>query len=518
MSTVISSVIGFLLAFGVGFFIAKKIFQTKIQNAEIQSKKIIEEAEKEASLIKKTASIEAKDEMYRLKHKFEEETKSKRLELQEIEKKLMQREASIEKKAEFINKKELDVSTKEEELNKLKKELEKKEQEVSQLVEQEVKKLEEISKLTEEEAKDLLLKEVEEKARREALQRAKEIKENVIKNAEKEANEVIVQAIQRCAADVSVNSTVSTVDLGNDDMMKGRIIGREGRNIKHFEEITGVDVIVDDSPGFIVLSAFNTLKREIAKRAMEILIKDGRIHPGRIEEVVEKVEKEFEKNMIEEAENVLFDLGIHDLHPELVKLLGKLKYRTSYGQNVLAHSKEVAIISAGIAAELGLNVTLAKRAGLLHDIGKAIDRDMEGTHTEIGYEYAKRYGEKDIVLNAILGHHEDVEPISPITVIVQAADAISGARPGARRESLEQYIRRLERLENIADSFEGVEKAYAIQAGREVRVIVNPKEIDDLGADELASNIAEKIKNELEFPGQIKVTVIREKRAIEYAK
>jgi len=517
LSVIIAIIAGFSIAGALGFFVVQKISESKIKAAELESKRVTESAEKEADLIKKTASLEAKDELYKIKSKFEEDTKSKRMELQQQEKKLIQKESSLDRKLDLVNKKAEENTKKEELIDHQAKDLEKRKEEINLLIEKENKKLEQISGMNTDEAKSLLMKNLENRYRHEASVMAKQIRETAIRNANKEAKELIISTIQRCAADYTVESTVSVVALPNDEM-KGRIIGREGRNIRSFENATGVDVIVDDTPEAIILSGFHPMNREIARLAMEKLITDGRIHPGRIEEVVDKATKEVETAMIEEAEKVLFDLGIHDVHPEVVKLLGKLKFRTSYGQNVLKHSKEVAILSGLMASELDLDVNVAKRAGLLHDLGKAIDQNIEGTHTEIGFQAAKKYGENEIILNAIQGHHEDVEAISPITILVQAADAISGARPGARRETLEHYVKRLETLESLADSFNGVDKAFAIQAGREIRVIVEPKEIDDLAAQDMATGIATKIKDEMEFPGQIKVTVIRETRAIDYAK
>ncbi len=514
---VIIAIFCFLAAAAFGYHLSRKLVGSKIENAEKEAKRLLEEAEKESKLLKKSASIEAKEEWYRIKNKFDEESKSKRNDLQQIEKKLSQREANLDRKADIMSKKEDEFENRNRRNEAKEKELEERGKSIQKIIDEENKKLEQLSGLTSEEAKKLLLKNLENSVRHEAAQLAKEIRDNVLRNAEKEAREIITSSIQRCAADYTVETTVSVVSLPNDEM-KGRIIGREGRNIRSFENATGVDVIVDDTPEAIILSGFNPMNREIARISMERLVVDGRIHPGRIEEVVEKVQKEVEQGMIEEAEKVLFDLGIHDVHPELIKLLGKLKFRTSYGQNVLKHSFEVALLCGLMAAELKLDGHLARRAGLLHDLGKAVDQTIEGTHTEIGYEIAKKYNENEIVLNAIMGHHEDVEAISPITILVQAADAISGARPGARRESLEHYVKRLETLERLADSFAGVEKTYAIQAGREVRVIVEPTEIDDIGSHQLASQIANKIKEEVEFPGQIKVTVIRETRAVEYAK
>ena len=378
-------------------------------------------------------------------------------------------------------------------------------------------KLERIAGLTTQEAKRLLLANLEARAKQEAAQMIKEIKDKALQTATKEAKEIITSAIQRCAAEHTVESTVSVVSLPNDEM-KGRIIGREGRNIRSFEIATGIDVIVDDTPEAVILSGFDPIRRETARIALERLVLDGRIHPGRIEEIVAKAKQEVEEDIFEAGEQTCYDVGIHGLHPDLIRLLGRLKYRTSYGQNVLQHSKEVAYLAGLMAAELELDVNIAKRAGLLHDIGKALDHNVEGTHTSIGFQIAKKYNENAITMNAILAHHEDVEPESLIAVLVGAADAISGSRPGARRETLEAYIKRLEQLEELADSFSGVEKAYAIQAGREIRVMVQHEKRDDAQAAQLASDIAAKIQAEMEYPGQIKVTVIRETRSVEYAK
>ncbi len=392
-----------------------------------------------------------------------------------------------------------------------------KEHELNNVLRRENEKLERIANMTPEEAKRILMENLINEARAEALQRIKQIREEAEMKADREAREIVISSIQRCAAETTAESTVSVVTLPSDEI-KGRIIGREGRNIRAFETATGIDVIVDDTPEAVILSGYDSIRREVAKIAMEKLIMDGRIHPARIEEVVAKSEKEIENVFKETGEQLCFELGIHDLGLVLLKTIGRLKYRTSYRQNVLQHSKEVAYLSGYIASELDLDPKLAKRCGLLHDIGKAVDRGQEGTHTQLGYEIAKRHKENEIVLNAILGHHEDVEAISPYTVIVQAADAISGARPGARRETLENYVKRLQRLEELADSFSGVQKSYAIQAGREIRVVVEPSDVSDYDSEVLAGEIAQKIQQEMEYPGQIKVVVIREKRSVDYAK
>ncbi|RKY85660.1 ribonuclease Y, partial [candidate division KSB1 bacterium] len=442
---------------------------------------------------------------------------SRRLELERTEKHLVNKEINMDRKADLLNKKEKELNIFENNLKELKKDIEAKQNELDKLIEKQTIQLEKISRLSSEEAKKMLIDSLVDKAKAEAAQIIKDIREEAKLNANKEAREIIISAIQRTAADHSVESTVSVVNIPNDDM-KGRIIGREGRNIRAFETATGIEVIVDDTPEAVVLSGFDPLRREVAKIALEKLISDGRIHPGRIEDVVEKAKKELDEMIIEAGEQALLETGISKLHPELIKLLGKLKYRTSYGQNVLQHSIEVAFLSGLMAAELNLDSTIAKRAGLLHDIGKAIDKYTEGTHTTIGEELAKRYNEHPIVINAIASHHEDVEFTHPISALVQAADAISGSRPGARRETLESYIKRLQKLEELATSFDGVSKTYAIQAGREIRVIVENNKVDDLGAYQLAQDIANKIQSDMEYPGQIKVTVIREYRAVEYAK
>jgi ribonuclease Y len=515
-------IVGIVLAaavfsFFLGWLISRKIGEAKLGKAEELAQKIVREAEKEAEIKKKEAILEAKDEWYKAKVNFEKETQTKKLEIQRLEKMLSDREANLDRKVDILNRKERDAQNKEKILYARDKALRLKDEELKRLIADQNKQLEKIAQMTSDEAKKLLMGNLENQARQEAAQFIKEIKEQAEQTAEKEAKNIIISAIQRCAADHTVESTVSVVNLPNEEM-KGRIIGREGRNIRSFETATGIDVIVDDTPEAVILSGYDPIRREVARMALEKLTMDGRIHPARIEEVVAKCEKEMEVIIRETGEQTCFDVGIHGIHPELVKLLGKLQFRTSYGQNVLQHSKEVAYLSGLMAAELGLDANLAKRAGLLHDIGKAVDRETEGTHTQIGYSVAQKYGENPIVLNAIAAHHEDIIQESAYSVLVQAADAISGARPGARRETLEGYIKRLDKLEELADSFKGVAKAYAIQAGREIRVIVEHEHIDDKAAEELAVEIAKKIQAELEYPGQIKVTVIRETRAVEYAK
>lgn len=511
------TIAGVVAAFLGGWYASIKVGQSKSANAEKFAEKIITDAKKEAETYKKAAVLEAKDELYRARVDFEKEVEIRRLELARQERRLQERETNLDRKLEVLTKKERDFNLRERELVLKEKAVRAKDDQLARLIEEQNVKLERIAGMTAEEAKKLLMANLESQAKQEAAQLMKEIRDQALETARKEAQEIIVSAIQRCAADHTVESTISVVSLPNEEM-KGRIIGREGRNIRAFEMATGIDVIIDDTPEAVILSGFDPVRREVAKIALEKLILNGRIHPGRIEEIVNRARQEVEESIKHAGEQACYDVGVHGLHPELVKLLGKLKYRTSYGQNVLQHSREVAYLAGLMAAELELDVNLTKRAGLLHDIGKAIDHDVEGTHTAIGAEVAKRYGEDSIVINAIASHHEDVQPTSLISVLVQAADAISGARPGARRETLEEYVKRLEKLEELADSFAGVEKAYAIQAGREIRVMVEPEKIDDAQAEQLASDIAKKIRSEIEYPGQIKVTVIRETRAVDYAK
>lgn len=508
----IAVVFGFL-----GWIAARRIGSGKIARADEVAAGIVRDAEKEAQIKKKEALLEAKDEWYKQKVSFERELQVKRSEFQKIEKRLGDREDALNRKVDIIQTKERDLQNREKALSTKERALRGREGELERLISDQNKQLERIAGMSTDEAKQLLMDNLRVQVRREAATMAKEIIDEAERNAEKEAREIITSAIYRCAADHSAETTVSVVVLPSDEM-KGRIIGREGRNIRSFETATGVDVVVDDTPEAVILSSFDPVRREIARLSLEKLISDGRIHPSRIEEVVSKTEKEIEIKIREAGEQACFDVGIHNLHRDVIWLLGKLHFRTSYGQNVLGHIVEVATLCGLIAAELGLDPMLAKRAGLLHDIGKAIDRETEGTHTEIGVNFLKRYNEDPIVINAVAAHHGDVPAESPYPILVMAADAISGARPGARREPLEGYIKRLEKLEELADSFTGVAKAYAIQAGREVRVIVENDSVDDVGAGLLASDIAQKIQSEMQYPGQVKVTVIRETRAIEYAK
>lgn len=505
------------ICFISGYFIRKLAAERKIKTAEARAKEALETANKEAENIRREAKLEAKDLLYRTRSEFEKETKDTRTQLAILEKRLIQKEENIDRKVDILDKKERDVQYRERNIVSREKQLEARDQELGRLIEEEKQRLQRVSGLTAEQAKQILLQRIENEAKLDAAAMIKRVEEEAKETADKKARQVVSLAIQRCAADHTIESTVSVVSLPNDEM-KGRIIGREGRNIRALEIATGVDVVVDDTPEAVTLSGFDLVKREIARIALERLIVDGRIHPARIEEVVAKVKQEMEATIREEGKRAAFDVGIHRLHPEEIKLLGRLKYRTSFGQNVLQHSKEVAYILGVMASELGLDFALARRVGLLHDLGKAVDHEVEGTHAKIGAELAKKYGETELVVNAIAAHHQDTEPRSLFAVLVQAADAVSATRPGARRETLESYVKRLENLESIADSFKGVEKAFAIQAGREVRVIVHPTKITDAEAVVLAGEIRKKVEEGLEYPGQIKITVIRETRAIEYAK
>lgn len=500
-----------------GYLWRKYVGERTIKSAEKRAKEIIQEAEDIALKKKREIDIEAKELIYKLRSDFEKETKNKRKELQFQEKRLQQKELAIERKAEIIEIKEEELSKKEKELQKKAEEIKNKEMEYERLIEEEKRKLEKISGISREEAKNLLLKLMEEEARKEGIKLQQKIENEARENAEKKAREILLTTMQRLAPEEATESVISVVSLPSDEI-KGRIIGREGRNIKVFEALTGVDLIVDDTPEAVTISCFNLYRRELARLALEKLIADGRIHPARIEEIVEKTKKQLEEQIIEDGNRVLFEIGIENVHPELVKLLGKLKYRTSYGQNLLIHSKECALMAGIIASELGYNPKIAKRAALFHDIGKALDQEVEGAHPEIGGEILKKYEESEEVVNAALYHHNDVSVNTPYTLITQIADALSATRTGARRDTLEKYLRRIEELEKIASSFKGVDSAYAISAGREVRVIVKPEEITDDDAKILAKEIAKKIEENMEYIGQVKVTVIREKREIEFAK
>ena len=494
----------------VGYIIRKKVSESKIGSAEEAAKKILEDANKEAENIKKEEIVKAKEEIINARNELEEEIRERRSDVQQQEKRLIQKEENLEKKI-------YNVEQKEKQLDKREDNLELEEQEIQRLKDSELDELERIARLSEEEAKAQLLAKLDEKLVTEKAERIKNMEEQIKEKSEETAKNVITYSIQKCAADHTSEATVSIVALPNDDM-KGRIIGREGRNIKALETLTGVDFIIDDTPEAVVISGFDPLRREVARIALEKLINDGRIHPSKIEEMVEKAKEELSKTIKEEGERAAMEAGVINLHPDIINLLGKLKYRTSYGQNVLMHSIEVSNVARIMADELGLDVKLARRAGLLHDIGKALDHDMEGTHVEIGVDILKKYKEDPKVINAVEAHHGDVEPQTPEALLVQAADSISASRPGARRETLDAYIKRLEQLESIADSFDGVEKSYAIQAGREIRIIVKPEKISDDEMTLIARQIAEKIEQEMEYPGQIKVNMIREKRVVDYAK
>jgi ribonuclease Y len=504
-------------SFALGWFLNARSGQNKISNAEERARTILADTEKEANNLKKEKLLEVKEEWHRKKHEIEQEANSKKNKLQAFEKQLASREDNLERKVELINKKEREINNLRAQLDEKVKYAEEKQSQLAKLVQEENVRLERVAGMSREEAKKLLLDNLVNETKIECAQMLKEIRDNARLEAKKEAQKVIIQSIQRTAADHCVETTVSVIHLQNEEM-KGRIIGKEGRNIRAFEAATGIDVIVDDTPEAVILSGFDPLRREIARLSLERLIADGRIHPARIEEIVEKVRKELDEELLHIGENTLLEGGLHGGHTEILKHIGRMKYRSSYGQNLLAHSLEVAHLTGLMAAELGLDVTLAKRAGLLHDVGKTVDHNVEGPHALIGYDLTKKYGEHAIVVNAVGSHHEDIPMEHPIAALVQAADAISGARPGARRESIEAYAKRLERLESLAKSFDGVANTYAIQAGREVRVIVEHDKIDDAMADQLAHDIAKKIQEEMGYPGQIKIMVIRETRAVAYAK
>ncbi len=494
----------------VGIFMRKKIAESKLKSAENEAKQIIEMAKVEAENNKKEEIFKAKEEILNARKDLDDEIRERRGEVQGQERRLIQKEENLERKLEMADRKERDLAKREEEL-------ESKKAEIKDIIDKQMAELQRISGLSSEEAKKKLLSELEKTMTAEKAAVIRDFESKTKEEAIKSAREIVGYAIQKCAADHTSETTVSIVSLPNDDM-KGRIIGREGRNIKTLETLTGIDLIIDDTPEAVVISGFDPLRREVAKIALEKLIEDGRIHPAKIEEMVEKAKEEVENTIKEEGERAVLETGVVGLHPDLIKLIGKLKYRTSYGQNVLNHSIEVSNLARIMAEELGLDPKLARRAGLLHDIGKALDHDMEGTHVEIGVEILKKYKENDKVINAVQAHHGDVEPQTIEAVLVQAADAISASRPGARRETLENYIKRLETLEKIADSFDGVEKSFAIQAGREIRIIVKPEKISDDKMVIMARDIAKKVEDEMEYPGQIKVNLVRETRVVDYAK
>jgi ribonuclease Y len=500
-----------------GWLMGELFEKNKLKKAKEDAEKILKEAHFKADEIVRKADLDGKELLYKLRVDFEKQNASKKEELAQLEKRLIQREENLEKRLDFIESKEGELSRHEEMLKRTASEVAEKSKALERLIEEEKEKLKKISLLSPQEARELLLKRYEEEMRGEKAKMLKEMEESVREESETKAKEIISQAIQRCAVEHTTETTVSVVALPNDEI-KGRIIGREGRNIRMFEMATGVDLIIDDTPEAVSLSSFDPIRREVARLSLEKLVQDGRIHPARIEEIVEKTKQEFDKKLMEEGKAVAFEVGIHNLHPELVKLLGKLKYRTSFGQNALQHSKEVAIIMGILAAELELDVRTAKRAGLLHDIGKALDHQMEGTHAQIGADLLKKYGENELVINAAEAHHEEAEFKSIHSLLALVADAISASRPGARRETLETYIKRLKQLETIANSFEGVDKSFAIQAGREIRVIVHPTKVKDEEITLLAHEIKKKLEQEMDYPGNIKITVIRETRAVDYAK
>jgi len=506
----ITSLISIAVGVPVGVSIRKKTAESKIQSAEKEAKRLLEDAAKEAENRKKEEIFKAKEEIMNARNNLDEEIKERRSEIQLQEKRIIQKEENLEKRAENFERKEREIVKKTEELDKQK-------EEVQEIFNRQMSELQIIANLSKEEAKNRLLAEVEKQIKTEKAMLIKDLEAKAKEEANKNAKEIISYAIQKCAADHTSETTVSIVNLPNDDM-KGRIIGREGRNIKALETLTGIDLIIDDTPEAVIISGFDPLRREVAKVALEKLIDDGRIHPAKIEEMVEKAKEEINSIIKSEGERAILESGVHNLHPDLIKLIGKLKYRTSYGQNVLNHSIEVSNLARIMAEEIGADPKVARRAGLLHDIGKALDHDMEGTHIEIGVDILKKYKENPNVINAVEAHHGDVEPQTIEAVLVQAADAISASRPGARRETLDAYIKRLEQLEEISNSFEGVDKSFAIQAGREVRIIVKPEKISDADMTLLARDIAKKVEDEMEYPGQIKVNMIRETRIVEYAK
>ena len=514
LQIVIAVVITFIVTAVLTYFITtayhKNVANAKIGNAEDRAREIIDEAVKTAETKKREAMLEAKEESIRVKNDLDKEVKERRAEIQRSERRVVQKEENLDKKLESIERREAGFAAKEEEINKQK-------AQIAKLNEERLQELERISGLTSEQAKEYLLKTVEEDVKLDTAKLIKEMENKAKEEADKKAKDYVVTAIQKCAADHVAETTISVVQLPNDEM-KGRIIGREGRNIRTLETMTGVDLIIDDTPEAVILSGFDPIRREVARIALEKLIVDGRIHPARIEEMVEKAQKEVETMIREEGEAATLEVGVHGIHPELVRLLGRMKFRTSYGQNALKHSIEVAQLSGLLAAEIGVDVRTAKRAGLLHDIGKSVDHDMEGSHIQIGVDLCRKYKESPIIINAVEAHHGDVEPESLIACIVQAADTISAARPGARRETLDTYTNRLKQLEDISNGFKGVEKSFAIQAGREIRIMVVPEQISDADMVLLARNIAKQIESELEYPGQIKVNVIRESRVTDFAK
>ncbi|KAB7708117.1 ribonuclease Y [Bacillus aerolatus] len=515
--TIISILLGLIVGVVVGYFVRKSIAESKIAGAKSAADQIVDDAKREAEALKKEALLEAKDEIHKLRTDTELELRERRNELQKQENRLLQKEENLDRKDESLDKRELQLERKEEALAERQQHIEEMDSKVEEMIKTQQAELERIASLTREEARSIILERMEQELAHDIAVMTKEQENRAKEEADKKAKSILSLAIQRCAADHVAETTVSVVTLPNDEM-KGRIIGREGRNIRTLETLTGIDLIIDDTPEAVILSGFDPIRRETARIALEKLVQDGRIHPARIEEMVDKARREVDEHIREVGEQTTFEVGVHGLHPDLIKILGRLKYRTSYGQNVLKHSMEVAYLTGLLAAELGEDETLARRAGLLHDIGKAVDHEVEGSHVEIGVELGTKYKEHPVVINSIASHHGDTEPTSIIAVLVAAADALSAARPGARSETLENYIRRLEKLEEISESYDGVEKSFAIQAGREVRIMVKPEQIDDLQAHRLARDIRKRIEGELDYPGHIKVTVIRETRAVEYAK
>ena len=503
-------ILAVIIGAGIGYWMRKRSAEAQIGSAEVEAKRIVDEAESRGESKKKEALLEAKEDIHRLRQELDRDTKERRSELQRQERRIVQKEENLDRKLDSLEKKEEVLANKEAKLDKS-------QTAINELHEKQKTELERISSLSAEEAKTMLMAEAEDELKHDKAVMIKDYEQQAKDEADKRARNIISLAIQRCAADHVAETTISVVALPNDEM-KGRIIGREGRNIRTLETLTGIDLIIDDTPEAVILSGFDPVRREVARIALEKLITDGRIHPARIEEMVEKARREVDQRIKEAGEQASFETGVHGLHPEIIKLLGRLKYRTSYGQNVLNHSIEVSHLAGVMAAELGVDVMLAKRAGLLHDIGKAVDHEVEGPHVTIGADLAKKYRESKDVINAIAAHHGDEEATTVEAVLVAAADAVSAARPGARRESLESYLKRLTRLEEIANSFEGVEHSFAIQAGREIRIMVKPDKVDDVAAVALAHDVVKKIESELEYPGQIKATIIRETRVVDYAK
>ncbi len=520
LSIITVALVFMLLGASSAYFVGvirKALAEKSIESSRSMAKQIIEDAKKRVEVTKREAQLEAKDELLKMKNVFEKDTRSRKEELNAIEKRMVQKEENLERRVDLLERKERDMEGKQRSLNQREEGIQGKERHLEKLVQEEKERLQKVSSMTPEEAKILLLSRLEQELNQEKAVLIRRMEEEVREVSDKKAKQIVTNAIQSCAVEQTVETTVSVVSLPNDEM-KGRIIGREGRNIRALEMATGIDVIIDDTPEAVTVSGFDMVRREIARLSLERLISDGRIHPGRIEEVVEKTKRDMDVKIKEEGEKAIFDVGVHNMHPELIKLIGRLKYRTSYGQNVLQHAKEVSLLMGELAMQLNLDSKIARRTGILHDIGKAIDQQVEGTHASLGADLARKYGENDIVVKAIGAHHEEIESSSLYDTLAIAADAISASRPGARRETLETYVKRLEKLESIATLFKGVDKAYAIQAGREIRVVVLPDKVSDADSIVLSREIRKKIEEGMEYPGQVKVTVIRETRAIEYAK